>query len=197
MYRTFTDVIHEQSDLDNLIPVCFNGNCTDCEHRNNLEHAYNEFVNILKTSGDKVYNVKNNRTARKCPHKPGWSEYVKGKHTAAINFYKLWRDNGKPRQGPYYDCYRRSKLAYKYAVRAIKRKTDSILADKTANQLNKNDYSGFWDSVKKFNRSKTVLPQQIGKAVGENDICKEWKKHFHYIYITASPIQGMIHLLIV
>ena len=72
MYRTFTDVIHEQSDLDNLIPVCFNGNCTDCEHRNNLEHAYNEFVNILKTSGDKVYNVKKQSNSQKmstCPHK--------------------------------------------------------------------------------------------------------------------------------
>ena len=67
-------------------------------------------------------------------------------------------------------------------MRAIKRKTDSIKADKMASKLCTNDYSGFWDSVRQFNRKKTVLPQKIGKAVGKQNICNEWKNHFQRIY---------------
>ena len=182
IYKTFTDLFHDQYNLAQILPVCRNPNCNDSRHRVMLDNAYNTFVNCLISSTDKVDKVRNDTKNNKAPRKPGWSDYVKEKHMTAVEFYKLWRDKGKPRQGPFYDHYHRSKLNYKYAVRAIKRKTDSIKADKMASKLYASDYSGFWDSVRQFNRNKTVLPQKIGKAVGEQNICNEWKNHFKSIY---------------
>ena len=68
---------------------------------------------------------------------------------------------GKPRHGPYHDNYKKSKLNYKYAIRAIKRNIETIKADNVACKLSNNDYSGFWDAVKKYNRNESVLPQKL------------------------------------
>ena len=185
LYTTFTDLFFTRLNIKDLVPVCNNPNCTNNEHFVKLDKAYNEIINCMIASSDKIKNVKRRENC-KPPGKPGWTDYVKEKHNAAIEFYKLWRDNGKPRQGPFYENYRRSKLNYKYAIRAIKRNEDTIKADNVANKLGDKNFSGFWDSVRKFNRSKTVLPQQIGKAVGEKDICNQWKTHFHSIYNSVA-----------
>ena len=132
-------------------------------------------------SAQKVSNIERKKPADK-PGKPGWSEYVKAKHDSAVTNYKLWRDNGKPRYGPYFDCYYKSKMNYKYAVRAIKRKADTIKADNVAKKYNANNFSGFWNAVSKFNRVSSVISQQIGDAIGEEDICNQWKSHFSDIY---------------
>ena len=65
-----------------------------------------------------------------------------------------------------------------YAIRAIKRDIEKIKADNVAYKLCNNDYSGFWDAVKKYNRKESVLPQKMGDIIGERDICDEWKKTF-------------------
>ena len=145
-----------------------------------LGAAYDKFPNCLSTSANKACTF--TKTSTRPSGKPGWTIFVKERHTAAIDSYKIWRDNGKPRQGPISDMYHRSKLNYKYAVQAIKRNADKIKADNAANKLNGSDYSGFWKSIKKFNQRKIVLPQQIGNAIGEKDICNQWKSHFHDIY---------------
>ena len=140
-YRTFTELYYDQSDFGNLVPLCSDPNCKNMEHRRSIDKAYNDFINILTRSSDKVYKIKHSKKRKRGPRKPGWSDYVKEKHLASIEFYKLWRDNGKPRQGPYFEHYHRSKLSYKYAVRAIKRKTDTIQADNVANKLNNSNYN--------------------------------------------------------
>ena len=117
---------------------------------------------------------------------PSLAQYVKHKHNAAINSYQLWRDNGKPRQGPYFVNYKKCKLNYKYAARAIKRNIETIKADNVASNLVNNNYTGFWDAVRKYNVNKSVLPQQVGNATGEKDICDKWKEHFSAIYNSVS-----------
>ena len=49
-----------------------------------------------------------------------------------------------------------------------------------AHNLNNNNYSGFWKAVRKYNDAKEVLPQQVGDATGDNDICSKWKDHFFF-----------------
>ena len=107
--------------------------------------------------------------------KSGWAQYVKHKHDAALDAHMLWRDNGKPRQGPYFENHKKCKLNYKYAVHAIKRNSETIKANKAASNLIDNNYTGFWNAVRNFNNAKTVLPQQMSKASGEKGICNEWK----------------------
>ena len=180
LYTTFTDLLCNQTNFESILPVCKDPNCNLLEHRKMLDVAYDKFINCLKSSADKACTF--TKKTSKPPGKPGWTEFVKEKHITAMEFYKIWCDNGKPRQGPIFEHYHRSKLRYKYAVRSIKRNADKIKADKVASNLENNDYSGFWQSVKKFNKRKAVLPQQIGKAIGESNICDQWKSHFYNIY---------------
>ena len=64
-------------------------------------------------------------------------------------------------------------MNYKYAIRAIKRKEDTIKADNAAKKLTNNNYAGFWNAVRKFNNNRSTLHQQIGEVVGEQDICNK------------------------
>ena len=185
LYSTFTDVYCVKYDLPNSVPICFDCNCKNIDHLSALKVAYDKFIDSLINSGKKVYDCRATRTSSR-KNVPGWSKYVKEKHTDAIDSYKTWRDNGKPRQGPIFVNYNRSKLNYKYAVRAVKRNAESIKADNAANKLCNNDYAGFWKAVSKFNDNNVVLPQQIGDTVGEKSICDKWKSHFSNVYNSVS-----------
>ena len=121
------------------------------------------------------------RPARKIC-KPGWTEFVKQKHNAAIDAYKVWRDQGKPRFGPWFNQYYRCKLAYKNAVRNIKRNEDRIKADKAAKHLANKDPVSFWHDIKRFNKNTATLPTQIGGACGDAEISEKWNSHFSKIY---------------
>ena len=53
MYKTFTDLFHEQYKFTKLLPNCCDPNCTDYNHRVMLDNAYNTFINCLMASTDK------------------------------------------------------------------------------------------------------------------------------------------------
>ena len=180
-YTTFTDLYCTANHLNTKLPTCNDCNCKSSSHTNMLTNVYETFTKSILDSSEKVCNVRNTCATPRTV-KPGWNEYVKEKHQAAIDFYKQWRDVGKPRNGPFFNMYYRSKLNYKYAVRAIKRNEESIKADNLARHFMNNKYSNFWKSVKRFNNSKTVLPQSIDDAHGDTEICDRWKKHFKSIY---------------
>ena len=64
-----------------------------------------------------------------------------------MDAYKVWRDQGKPCFGPWFNQYYRYKFAYKNAVRDIKRKEDRIKADKAAKHLANKDLVSFWRDI--------------------------------------------------
>ena len=111
-----------------------------------LSEVYNEIIDCLIESSNKVCRSASIRSARKIC-KPGWTEFVKQKHNAAIDAYKVWRDQGKPCFGPWFNQYYRYKFAYKNAVRDIKGKEDRIKADKAAKHLANKDLVSFWRDI--------------------------------------------------
>ena len=181
IYHTFTDLYCHSKNLQNSLPVCNDCNCSQSDHRSLLIDTYNDVINCLNLSAEKAQKpIRRRREA--CQGKPGWAQYVKHKHDAAFDAYQLWRDNGKPHHGPYFDNHKKCKLNYKYAVRAIKRNIETIKADNVASNLINNNYNGFWNAVRKYNNVKEILPQQVGKTTGEKEICSKWKEHFSTIY---------------
>ena len=186
VYYTFTDLHYNKYELLNSVPICSDCNCNNTDHLSALKNAYDKFTNSLILSGKKVCSSTRTTNTSRRKSIPGWSQYVKDNHDTAIDSYRTWRDNGKPRQGPIFVNYNRSKLNYKYAVRAVKRNAETVKADNAANKLCNNDYSGFWKAVSKFNNNNVVLPQQIGCTIGEKNICNKWKSHFSNVYNSVS-----------
>jgi len=51
----------------------------------------------------------------------GWSEYVQPYKEKSMFWHTLWVNCGRPRSGAVADCMRRTRAAYHYAIRGVKK----------------------------------------------------------------------------
>ena len=70
---------------------------------------YTDLVNSFVNSSDFLLRDKSHSNHNKV----GWNDYCKTAHSAARDSYLLWRDNGRPRNGPLFNSYRSSKSYFK------------------------------------------------------------------------------------
>ena len=96
--------------------VCDDSNCNQSNHKNAIDTLYDEISQSLRKSSLGTIPTCGTKHSRNYVI-PGWNDYVKDQHQDARNSYVLWRNAGKPRQGPIADTMRRSRLNFKYALR--------------------------------------------------------------------------------
>ena len=53
--------------------------------------------------------------------RPRWNEHVADMHDIARDAFLMWKDQGKPRQGPVFEMKKRTNARFKYALRYIKK----------------------------------------------------------------------------
>ena len=149
------------------IPVsaicCSNTACEDESHKIKLNKFYGDIVSGLQVSSKHI--VKNDP---KHLNKPGWSDYVSDLHKFSRETYKLWLENGKPRQGTIHDMYAKSKRRFKYAVRFIKKHEDDLRREAIAKKLSDNNSRGMWREINNINNSKVPLPTRIEEATNSD-----------------------------
>ena len=83
---------------------------------------------------------------------PGWNTYVKPYKDASILWNDMWKQAGKPTNGPLAEKRRCARTKYHWAIKQVKRQKDSILLNNTANQLLNKSYREFWTTIKKTSR---------------------------------------------
>ena len=95
---------------------CTDVNCSIESHRKDLDILYDDICTALRASSlSSIPQCRNNNSRNYVI--PGWNDYVKDAHQEARSYYLLWRNMGKPRQGPACELMRRSRLNFKYALR--------------------------------------------------------------------------------
>ena len=87
-------------------------------------------------------NVRNNRRGR-----PGWNDYTNELHEGARECFSMWRDAGKPRQGPICDMMKLSRARFKYSLRFIKQYESQPRKDALANNLAQGKPDEIWKDV--------------------------------------------------
>ena len=92
---------------------------------------------------------------------------------------RLWIDNGKPRQGPLFHEFARSKAKFKYTLRYISNNEDLLRKESLAKKLAQTNSKDFWTDINKISNSKTPLPNTIENANTPDDILNLWNDHFH------------------
>ena len=102
---------------------------------------------------------------------------------------RLWIEKGKPRQGPLFYEFTRSKARFKYTLRFISKHEDMLSKEASAKKLIKSNSKDFWSDINKANNSKTPLPTSIENASSPSAIVELWKDHFYNTFncITKQP----------
>jgi len=102
----------------------------------------------------------------------GWSEYVQPLREKSLFWHHLWIENRKPHSGVIADCMRRSRAAYHYAIRAVKKDEDNIRCERIVNANEKNDNCNFWSEVKKIRASRPAKCRTVDGITA----CTTWPK---------------------
>jgi len=112
---------------------------------------------------------------RKCSYSefniPGWNTYVKEKHDIAREAYLDWTRHGKPKMGILFDNMKRTRGAFKLALRYCKRHAEEMRADACAESIMDKDCRKFRNCVYKISNSKaTNHVSCIGSISGVKNI---------------------------
>jgi len=143
---------------------------------NVIDNLYNEIVSVLST-GAKLFVP----TRQKNFYKFWWDEELNALKDASIKSNKLWKEAGKPRQGPIFNKRQLCRAQYRKAVRdGEKRSTMSYTNDLHEALLTK-DGPTFW----KCWRSKfetRASPTQVGGCVDPTAIANNFASYFSEVY---------------
>ena len=132
------------------------------------------------------FNVRNNRRGR-----PGWNDYTNELHEGARECFIMWRDAGKPRQGPICDMMKLSRARFKYSLRFIKQHESQLRKDALANKLAQGKPGEFWKDVRLMNNCRTPLPCSIDGVSGDANIAGVWKEHFEQLFNCINDVRDV------
>jgi hypothetical protein len=76
-------------------------------------------------------------------------------------------DCGRPRAGVVADCMRRTRAAYHYAIRKVKRDEGRIINERLADSIISNNTRDFWSEIKRI-RSKKYI--QLYSPLGQHQM---------------------------
>ena len=119
---------------------------------------------------------------------PGWEEEVKSFQEEARFWHAAWQSNGRPNRGDLHTAMARSRNQYHYAVR---RASKSVEQHK-AKSLFQAALAGDMDLIKEMKnvksgcRANTELPDNVGGAEGEEEICDKFRQVYSSLYNSAS-----------
>jgi hypothetical protein len=65
-----------------------------------------------------------------------------------------WIDCGRPRTGAVADCMRRTRAAYHYAIRELKRDEGKMVNERIADSILNNNTRDFWSEIKRIRSNK-------------------------------------------
>jgi len=129
-------------------------NCSCDEHKRLINAYAGSIIDACYEAANATIPLTSSRQASSCI--PGWTEHVKPLRDKSIFWHNLWMDCGRPMAGVVAESMRRTRAAYHYAIRRIKKDEDNIVRERLANCTVVNKQRNFCMEIKRI-RSKRKL----------------------------------------
>ena len=133
---------------------CKNMNCSSAEHKRSINAYAGSIITECYEAANATIPVTSSRQASSCI--PGWTEHVKPFRDKSIFWHNLWMECGRPMTGVVAESMRRTRAAYHYAIRRIKKDEDNIIRERLANCIVENKQRTFWMEIKRIRSKKAV-----------------------------------------
>lgn len=119
-------------------------------------------------------------------HIPGWSKYVQPVREKSLFWHKLWLECGRPRTGAVADCMRRTRAAYHYTIRKVKRDEDAVVNERIADSMLSNNARDFWSEIKRIRSNKSGISRIVDGKTESSSIAKLFADQYRDLY-TSVP----------
>ena len=110
--------------------LCTDLTCHDISHSEAVNNYANRIADACIKAADTCIPRTRDRQSSGCI--PGWSEYIKSLRDKSWFWHGLWRDCNRPKTGAVADRMRRTRAAYHYAIRQLKKDGNSIVRERAA-----------------------------------------------------------------
>ena len=161
-------------------------NCMDNIHHDMLNDYYTHITDAIYHAIDDTMPRATHLTCNK-HNVPGWNDLVQEKHDLARQSYLEWVRSGRPHDNVLLPRMRRTRAAFKLALRYCRAHEEQLRADAYAANLDANDSKKFWKQVQKDGCNKVKkFAVSVNGAVGDDNIAAMWKTHFESVYSSVN-----------
>ena len=123
---------------------------------------------------------------------PGWPEHVQSLREKSIFRHRLWVEGGRSDAthaiGHFSvaDCMRRSKAAYHYAIRGIRKTEAEIVRDRIAESMLNNESRNFWSEIKHIGSHSAGRSKTVDCISDSSSISKLYADKYRELYTCVS-----------
>jgi len=138
--------------VPNAAIACQDVHCHNNEHRYQLQEYAHSIANAsLIAAGKAIPLINAGKDTGGNSHRiPGWHEFVTPYRNESLFWHNLWLECGRPHSGVVADCMRRTRAAYHYAIRQVRRNRTEIIQERFAQCIINNNTRNFWTEVNKI-----------------------------------------------
>ena len=158
---------------------CHDPMCTNAMHYQSVNQYSRDIADACVNAGELTLPRTRHNNSKRLP---GWNEFVKPAQEKSIFWHKIWCESGRPRSGVVADIMRRTRAAYHYAVRRVKRDEHDIVRQRFADSIVGNRSRDFWLEVKKMNGKVGRCAGTVEGLSDARDIANMFASKYENIY---------------
>ena len=150
--------------------------CTHTKHHDDVQYFHDRIISACTQAATDIPKTSQSSNI------PGWNMHVEESKKTSLFWHDLWRINGSPRQGTIADIMRRTRAKYHYAIRYVKRMSETLKKQAMARAISENNSRELWQEVKKIRKNKSEKSYCIDNAIGEYNIASLFAIKYEELY---------------
>lgn len=150
--------------------ACQDLHCTDAAHLQTI-HEYSLLISTacIKAAAETIPRTCNRQNNHRMP---GWSEHVRPVRERSLFWHRIWTECDRPKTGVVADTMRRTRAAYHYTIRKIKKDEENITRERVATAMLNDKSRDFWKEIKRMRRSRTCNSRIVDGQTGATNIAR-------------------------
>ena len=160
--------------MSSKLSDCSNVKCNSKVHCQEIDDYASSIVYCM------LFSDRNIPKTKKVTTIAGWNEEVEPLRDKALFWHWLWKEGGKPHNGPVAESMRASRLKYHRKVKSMKRKQTSLRLNKMAAAVAKKNHRDLFTEIKKTEKFPT--PATINNCSNAKDIADIFATKYSDLY---------------
>ena len=150
--------------------------CTNTKHHDDVQYFHDRIISACTQAATDIPKTSQSSNIL------GWNMHVEESKKTSLFWHNLWRINGSPKQGTIADIMRRTRAKYHYAIRYVKRMSETLKKQAMARAISENNSRELWQEVKKIRKNKSEKSYCIDNAIGEHNIASLFANKYEELY---------------
>ena len=172
------------ADIPNDTLLCTDLQCKNVNHVNAINTYANDITEACVAAARLVVPVTCSRQQTRCI--PGWSEQVQPLRDKSLFWHRIWDECGWPHTGYVADCMRRTRAAYHYCIRNVRKNEQQIVRERVADAMMRNESRNFWAEIKRIKACSATVSNSIDGISDTVNISRLFADKYRDLYTSVT-----------